>query len=185
MRARSPGPSRLLQPREILIDPIEQAALLLHPVEALFRRAASAEQPLEHDTRVVLYRQGSRGRLPRDCIHVCAAVTRFALAAENQVDLRRNHFHRRQHSLLAELLRRNLIGRRSKPDVRAFGLLRVHAIQPRSRTRACARRCRRRATRPASERGRSRSSSDRDTARAERGSATARSSYRCLSASSS
>ena len=89
---------RSLEPREILVDAIEQAALPLHPIEPLFGRAAFAEQPLEHHARVVLDRQRSRGRLPRYGVHVRAAVARLALAAEHEIDLRRDHLHRRQHA---------------------------------------------------------------------------------------
>ena len=98
IRVRSPGPSASLQPREILVDAIEQAALPLHPIEPLFGRAAFAEQPLEHDARVVLVRQRRRRRLPRHRVHVRAAVARLALAAEHEVDFRRDQLHRRQHA---------------------------------------------------------------------------------------
>ena len=124
------GAERPLQAREILVDAIEQAALLLHPVEPLFRRAAFAEQPLEHDARVVLGRQRRRRRLPRHRVHVGAAVARFALAAEDEIDFRRDQLHRRQHRVLAELRGRDLVGGRAVPDVRAFGVLRMDAGQP-------------------------------------------------------
>ena len=124
-------PERALQAREILVDAIEQAPLLPHAVEPLFRRAALAEQPLEHDARVVLDRKRRRRRLPRHRVHVGAAVARLALAAEHEIELRRDQLHRRQHGLLAELRRGNLIGRRAEADVGAFGLLRMHAAQPR------------------------------------------------------
>ena len=137
-----------------LVDAIEQAALLLHPVEPLFRRAAFAEQPLEHDARIVLDRQRRRRRLPRHRVHVGAAVAGLALAAEDEIDLRRDHLHRRQHGFLAELRRSNLIGGRRQPDVGAFRLLRMDAVRATWRTRACARRCRRPAIPPASARGR-------------------------------
>ena len=41
------------------------------------------------------------------------------------------NLHRRQHRVLAELRRGDLIGGRREPDVCAFGLLRMHAGEPR------------------------------------------------------
>ena len=78
-RARSLGSSVPPQPRHLVGDRIENAAVLLLARQALRRVAAVAEQPLEDDLRAVLHRQRQRGRAPGDRVVVGAAVAGAAV----------------------------------------------------------------------------------------------------------
>ena len=124
------GAERSLEAREILIDAVEQAALPLHPIDPLFSRASFAEQPFEHDARVVLPGQRRCRRLPGHRVHIRAAVARLALAAQHEIDFRRDQLHRGQDRFPAELRGRNLVRRRAEADVRALGLPGMDAVQP-------------------------------------------------------
>ncbi len=125
---RSARPELARQAREIGADEVENAAILARLCRALRIRAAVAEQALEHDSRIVLTRDRSRRRAPRQRVQVDAAVRAVAHAGEHaEVDRK---LERRQHGLLAEHLRRQLIGRHAAFDVGAFGTFAAHAGQP-------------------------------------------------------
>ena len=81
---RRPGcdrwPERCAKPREVRGHRIEDAAVLARLGRRCVVRAAVAEQPLEHDARVVLGRQRRRRRPPRQRVQVDAAVAVVAVA---------------------------------------------------------------------------------------------------------
>ena len=120
-----------LQTGEVLEHRIENALVLARLGGAPRRGAAVAEQPLEHDARIVLGRQRRRRRGPRQRVQVGAAVAVLALPGQEiEID---GELERRQRRLLAEHRRGNLIGGDAVADVGAFGALGVHAGEPRAR----------------------------------------------------
>ena len=135
-----PRPSVPVQPREVLVDRVEDAAVLARERGALRVRAAVAEQPLEHDARVVLRRQRRRRRAPRracSSTRSCTRCRRCRRARSRSID----ELERRQHASPCRCTRRrDLIGRHAVLDVRALGALGAHAREPRRRCFACDRR---------------------------------------------
>ena len=121
-----------LQPRDAAGHVIEDALLIVEPRAPRGRIGAVviAEQALEHRARIDLGRQRAGFGPPRHR-HVRAGVSRVAIAGER---LRLEaELHRRQLRVFAERFRRNLIGRDAKLEVRAAGLVRMHAGQERRR----------------------------------------------------
>ena len=104
-----------LQRRQLRHHRIEQAPRVLPPAAALGRGGAVAEQLLEHQPRVVLHRQRLRRRLPRNRVAIGAAEAR--LAREHR--LLDRQLQRRQRRVLADVLRRHLIGRDAQVRLRA------------------------------------------------------------------
>ena len=97
------------------------------------RRAAGAEQALEHFARIDLHGQRRGVRSPRQRVHVDAAVIAIARAEQAGVIFGRQ-FERRQYRFLAEMLRGDLIRGHTGVSVHALRRLRTHAAQPGSRT---------------------------------------------------
>jgi hypothetical protein len=75
-------PQSFRQPSEIRRHEIEDAAVLDSPRGALLGRAAVAEKPLEHEPRIVLGGQRSRGGAPRQRVEIDTAVAVLALARQ-------------------------------------------------------------------------------------------------------
>ena len=126
-RARSAGPSWLLQAGDLLGDRIEQAGPLLQRGAAVGGAAAFAEQALEDDPRVRLGGQRRRRRRPREIVLIDAGVAVVALAdGREQVH---RHLERRQLRLLADLLGGDLIDGRAEVVVGALGQLRPGRAQ--------------------------------------------------------
>ena len=81
------------------------------------RRAVAAEHALEHDARVDLHRQRLRRPTPSDRAHVRAEEVAGAAAEVARVILGRE-LHRRERRIPADLLRDDLIDRRSRASAR-------------------------------------------------------------------
>ena len=104
----------------VAADRIENAAVLARPRQPLLGCAAIAEQPLEHDPRVVLGRERRRRARPRQRVHVDAGVAVLALPAEEvQVD---GQLQRRLRRVFADVRGGNLIRGDAVADVGAGGL---------------------------------------------------------------
>ena len=121
------GAQHALEAGDVLVDPVEQAGLAVQPLAPLGRRAALAEEPLEHDPGMRFGRQRRRRRRPGQVVLVDAGVAVVALA--DHVHQVHRQFERRQLGLLADLLRRDLIDRRAEVVVRALRPLRLRRAQ--------------------------------------------------------
>ena len=108
---------------------VEDAAVLLHPLDPLFHRARAPEQALEHGTRVGLERDRLRRRLPRDRVHVGAAVAGIA-GADVAREVLGGDLDRGEHGILTDLVGDDLVERRAVPKVLGFRALRGAARQP-------------------------------------------------------
>ena len=84
-----------------------------------------AEQPLEGQARVRLRGHGRGGGAPGDAVGVRAAVAGVAVA--DGARLLASQLQRGQPGLRGQGLGHDLVGGDAVPDVRAGGLLRVHA----------------------------------------------------------
>ena len=134
------GAKPLLQSRRRLRHRIEDAASRTHPLEPLPRRAGAAEHALEHDARIDLHRQ-RRGRpLPRDGVHVGAAVADVA-GADKAGEVLGGDFERGERRILPDRLRDHLVDGGLVADIHPLGLLGRDAGKPhRRRGRVPARR---------------------------------------------
>ena len=131
------GAEAVLQLRQVAHDPVEDAAVFAHLRQPVGGAAAIAEQALEDDARVGLHRIRIGRGAPRDAVGVDAAVAVVAIADE--IRLLHRHLERSQRRVLAEHLRRQLVGGRPVADVSAFGVLGMNAAQPdRASTRVLA-----------------------------------------------
>ena len=97
-------PETRSQPRRLLRDEIEDAAIALPSRGALRRAAGLAEQPLEHRARIDLHRQRRRRRAPRDRVGVGAAVSRRA-RADVAGEVLGGELERRKRRVLPDLSR--------------------------------------------------------------------------------
>src|SRR5262245_16919848 len=70
----------LLEVDDILTNGIQNASIVLHPRAALLARSGTPEHPFEDDPRIDFHRQRRRLILPRDGVHVRAAVLSVAAA---------------------------------------------------------------------------------------------------------
>ena len=126
--SRAPKPGS--QARHVFADVIENAALLLHALQAGRRIGAFAvaEQALEHRARIDFHGIRRGGSAPGNRIGVGATVA--GVAAAGQARLFEADFERCQLRVLAEFLGGDLIRRNPGVDVRALGLLGMHAGEP-------------------------------------------------------
>ncbi len=118
--------------REAAGQRVEDAAVPLAAGGPLLDRAAVAEHPLEHHLRIQLHRQRRGRRRPRDGVGVGAAVALTAVARVG-AGVFDGQLQRRQQRIRADLLRDDLIDRRSVVDIRAGGLLRLVGAEERGR----------------------------------------------------
>ncbi len=108
---------------------VEDAAVLLHPPDALFHRAGPAEHALEDGARVGLERNRLRRRLPRDRVHVGAAVAGVT-GADVAGEVLGGDLDRGEDRLLSDLVGDDLIERGPVPEILGLGALRGAARQP-------------------------------------------------------
>ena len=101
-----------LQPRHVLTNGIENAALLAHTrlPRLRIRRLVVAEQPLEDRARIVFHRQRCRGVPPRDRVGECAAEA-AAIARSSEVGAFQPELQRSQRRVSSQLPGRNLVHR--------------------------------------------------------------------------
>jgi hypothetical protein len=99
---------RSREPAHFLRHRVEDAAGLADVRQPFSRGAAVAEQPLEHDPRVVFHRQRRGRRPPGDRVRVLAAVAPVAGACAHIARFE-GQLERGELRLLPELLRDHLI----------------------------------------------------------------------------
>jgi hypothetical protein len=109
---------------------IEDAPVLAQAREPLLGigGVAVAEEALEHDARLRLHRHGRRLVAPRDRVEVRAAV---ALLADADQLVLHAQLERSERCAAAQLVGDDLIERHARLEVRALGLLRMHAREER------------------------------------------------------
>ena len=127
---------RPLQVGRLLRDRVENAAVLPRSRGPRGGAASLTEHPLEDLARIDLHRQRRRRRPPRKRIHVDAAVIAIAGADQPRMILG-GELHRRQHRVLADLLRGNLVRRDSGIRVNALRWLVSDEARGYSLERAC------------------------------------------------
>ena len=108
---------------------VEQTCLTTQRRPPLLGTTPFAEHGLEDDPRVGLRRQRSRWRRPRQVVLIHAGVAVVALT--NHLGQIHGQLQRRQFSLLADVLRGDLIRRDAEVVVGRFGMLRASAAQER------------------------------------------------------
>ena len=128
---RSCPPEATRERRDLARQAIENAAILLDAPAPFLRGVAAPEEPLEHEARIRLRRQRLRRRLPRQRVHVGARVA--VVAGADDVVAVDGDLQRRQLRVAADPLGDELVDRRPRLHVRAFGLLRVHRAHERRR----------------------------------------------------
>ncbi len=119
-----------LQARDVAADEIEDAAILLHALDARggIGGFAIAEEALEDGARIDLHRIRRGGSAPGNGVGVGAAIT--GIAAAGEVGLFEADFERAELRALAEFLRGDLVGGDAGVNVGAFGLLGMDAGEP-------------------------------------------------------
>src|SRR5262249_52497601 len=127
------GPKISLEAMYLIVDLVEDAALLLDASEPLFRCRTVAEHAVENNSRIDLHRHRRGRRSPRNRVHIRAAETHVAGTDKAAVILDRE-FERRQQRLLPDLLSSNLVDGYSSANVSAVRSLGVHTIQEHGRT---------------------------------------------------
>ena len=97
-----------LEAGHIALHRVEDAAVLFHAPHALFGRSRAPEHPFEDDARVRLHRHRRGRRLPRDRVHVGAAVSDVARAHVSGEVLGAD-LERREHRVAPDLAGDDLI----------------------------------------------------------------------------
>jgi hypothetical protein len=110
---------------------IENAAVLPHARDAFGRRSRPAEHALEDHARVGLHRHWGRRRLPRNGVHVGAAVAHIA-GADVAGEVLGADLERREHAVGADLRGDDLVERGAGNEVLGFGALGRAAREPRA-----------------------------------------------------
>ena len=107
---------------------VQNAALLIDPLQAFFGVRAVAEQASEDHPRIDLHRQRRGWRAPRNRVHI-GATEAYVARSHQPAEILGRQFQRRQRRLLADLLRCDLIDGYAGVNVRAIGALGMNAVQ--------------------------------------------------------
>jgi hypothetical protein len=110
---------------------VQDAAVLLHPLHALFHGAGPAEHALEHHARIGLERDRLRRRFPRQRVHVGAAVAHVARAYVAG-EVLGTDLERGEDRVLPDLVGDDLVQRGAVQEVLGLGALGLAAGQKRA-----------------------------------------------------